>query len=109
MTSWFIIDTISSFPAESLTSSDDGQTAFRLNKLLRLSRIFKLFRVFRIARIIKRLEDFTRFNPAVLRLFKLLFVLAFVWHLIGCSYWFIADLENYCANDPFFAVGMYNT
>ena len=43
-------------------------------------------------------------NPAVFRLGKLLFILAFVWHLIGCSYWFVSYLENFAGDDPYFAI-----
>ena len=69
---WFLIDLIAILPVDKLYSGDDSSVR-SVNKLLRLLRVFKLFRVFRISRILSRVEDFTKFNPSFLRLFKIFF------------------------------------
>ena len=75
---WFWIDLAASMPIDSMfiLPSATGQ----LNKLLRLVRIFKLLRLFRAQRILKRFEEATKFNPAMIRLVKLSFVMIIFWH-----------------------------
>ena len=107
---WFVIDFASSFPAEAFSevflgtgTTDCGQgVSLQLNKMLRLLRIFKLFRVFRLARILKRMEEITKFNPSFIRLVKLLFILVFIWHVIGCSYWYVSSLEDFAVHEIYF-------
>ena len=93
---WFVIDLIAILPVDKLYSGDqDANSVKSVNKILRLLRVFKLFRVFRISRILSRVEDFTKFNPSFLRLFKIFFLLIIAWHWIACTYWFLSDYEDF--------------
>jgi hyperpolarization activated cyclic nucleotide-gated potassium channel 2 len=95
---WFWIDFISALPIDLLISelrsrSEDGvpsaetsnnNKALQMNKLFRMLRIFKLLRVVKIRRVFKRMEQYTKLNPSLVRLSKTLVVLVFAWHWIAC-------------------------
>ena len=91
---WFWIDLISILPFDEILGSGSSGS-FNYNILLRLLKIFKLFRVFRVMRILKRFEEVTKVNPSVLRLMKMCILLLFIWHIIACCYWFIAEIETF--------------
>lgn len=91
---WFFVDLVSVLPFD-LFFGSDASGAFNYNVLLRMLRIFKLFRVFRVMRILKRLEEVTKMNPAVLKLGKMFVLLLFIWHIIACTYWLVAAIENF--------------
>ena len=95
--SWFIIDLVSSMPIDLVflgqdASLDDASVANSV-KMLKGLRIFKLLRVLRLQRIINRLETHHHVDPSFLRMGKLIGILITTWHWLGCSYWFVAELE----------------
>eukprot|EP00736_Rhodelphis_marinus_P006066 Rmarinus@m.21456 len=88
---WFWVDLIASVPLDAIISS----SSYSYNKLLRLLRGFKLMRMLRMSRIFERIESYTMVDPSIVRLVKLLLALGFLWHWIGCFYWFIATIEGF--------------
>ena len=101
--SGFAIDLVGSFPLNFFlrSSSDDGAevsggAATRLNRNLRLLRIIKLNRLLRLSKLSKALKAFelvVRFHPSAMRLCKLLLLMILTCHWMGCTWWFVADLE----------------
>lgn len=91
MRTWFLIDLVSALPVDLLIKDlrqkqQSSSTGNNVNKLLRMLRIFKLLRVVKIRRVFKRLEQYTKLNPSLVRLSKTLVVLVFAWHWIACMY-----------------------
>ena len=98
--STFIIDFVGSFPLNLILKfvSDDGETSAtaRLNRQLRLLRIVKLnrlLRLFKLSKNLKYVELVIKFNPSMMRVFKLILVMLGCCHWMGCAWWFVADLE----------------
>ena len=107
---WFLIDGPSSLPTEPVieliglaipslglgsskpevegcAASGDGDTAMMMPKLLRFLRMFrfmKLIRLLKAAKIFKVMEEELDINMSVLKLFKLVFIVVFLGHLIAC-------------------------
>ena len=104
---WFMIDFIATFPISEIytaaqKSSGESTSSIKglsnINRSLRLLRIFKLFRVFKISRIMKRVVEYTKFNPPAIRLMQISFFMIFAWHWIASGYWLIADVEIFGVN-----------
>ncbi len=74
--SWFIVDLIAAFPFSFL------RMCFSLSKMFRLIRIIKSIRMFDLVHKINR----SRINPAILRLFFLIFWVLLLAHLIACGW-----------------------
>jgi hypothetical protein len=103
---WFWIDLVATVPVDllvnALASSGSGgsggsggsSATLRMNKLFRMLRVFKLLRVVKIRRLFRRMEQYTKLNPSIVRLAKTMVALVFVWHWIACAYWAIAQLDR---------------
>lgn len=93
---WFVLDVLSTFPFDLLLAARQGAAggaaegaggdgAARLNRVLRAIRVVKLVRLLRASRALKGLEaHLTMTDPAVLRLGRLVMLLLFMWHWLGC-------------------------
>ena len=121
---WFLIDGPSSLPTEPVMeliglaipdsgigssapvatgcdASGDGDTALLMPKLLRFLRMFrfmKLIRLLKAAKIFKVMEEELDVNMSVLKLFKLVFIVVFLGHLIAC-FVFLANKGAQDANN----------
>jgi hypothetical protein len=93
LTSWFFIDFAASVPIGWFMNEDNS--ASKANKLIRLLRILKLARIFRIGRYFYRFKQLFQLNPSIVRFMKGAGGLFFVWHLVGCSYWYIVHQSIY--------------
>jgi CRP-like cAMP-binding protein len=99
---WFFVDFIASLPFDiyQMFNKDNNNTfVFRLNKMIRLIRIFKLLRLLKLSRILHRMLQYTRLNPSVFLLLKMLSVTFFTWHWCACLYWLTASTE-FDDNEP---------
>ena len=120
---WFLIDGPSSLPTEPVmeliglaipdsgigssapvavgcAASGGGDTALLMPKLLRFLRMFrfmKLIRLLKAAKIFKVMEEELDVNMSVLKLFKLVFIVVFLGHLIAC-FVFLANKASQAAN-----------
>jgi CRP-like cAMP-binding protein len=96
---WFFVDFIASLPFDiyQMFTRKNGKESsafvFRLNKMIRLIRIFKLLRLLKLSRILHRMLQYTRLNPSVFLLLKMLSVTFFTWHWCACLYWLVASTE----------------
>ena len=107
---WFLIDGPSSLPTEPVmeliglaipdlgigssapeptgcVAEEGGDTAMMMPKLLRflrMIRFMKLIRLLKAAKIFKVMEEELDINMSVLKLFKLVFIVVFLGHLIAC-------------------------
>eukprot|EP00474_Spongospora_subterranea_P001831 CRZ02289.1 hypothetical protein [Spongospora subterranea] len=77
-----------------VTASGGSSGGGQLNKLIRLLRGFKLMRVMKMSRIVQRIMKRIRISSAVIRLIKILVMLMFMWHCLGCFYWMIATADG---------------
>jgi len=73
---------------------------------LQLILLYKVFRCSRLNRILRRFDENTLYNPAIVRITISTFRLVFLWHWIACFYWFISVSEGFSSNawtpDPSF-------
>ena len=93
----FFLDFLGSFPLNLFLSTDSdsegGDSVGRINRLLRLLRLFKLMRMFKLAKYMEYLEFVVKFNPGLLRIFKLFLVSLLCCHWVGCAWWLVSDIE----------------
>jgi hypothetical protein len=89
---WLCIDIVACFPIDAVLS--DNSSGGQVNKLARLLRIFKLLRVVKIRKMFRRIEDYTKLNPGMVRLFKVFIFMVLVWHWIACGYWGVASVTE---------------
>jgi hypothetical protein len=104
--SWCLIDFVSAIPfswflnGASQQSSANSARMSRIVKMSRLLRLLRLTRVFKIAKVGQLLEDlqekFHTVNVGIMRMFKILFFLLVMTHIIGCLFFCITNF----ANDP---------
>jgi hypothetical protein len=101
---WFVIDFASTFPidriVESFVGGGGNLRSLKMIRFLRLIRLLKLLRLLKLSKFAKGdgLEQNMSINPSLIKLFKLLFAMVFLAHLIACFFYFIAyDPET----DPF--------
>ena len=64
-----------------------------INKILRMLRLFKLFRLLRLLKLFPKLlailETSIKIDPSVLLFLRSVLMLLMMWHLMGCSYWYM--------------------
>lgn len=116
----FLFDVVGSFPLNlvflgidqqnSLTDEDQDSNAglARTNKMLRLLRMAKLSRLTRMLKLGKYLEYVevvVKFNPGLIRVFKLCLAIILCCHWFGCVWWLISDFEmgDPSINSPWYA------
>jgi hypothetical protein len=101
---WFWIDVSGTIPFDLILNAmaDIDKKDASFNRLLRLLRLFKLIRILRFSTHIQSLGSEV-FNMHILRLNMLLSSLCFMWHYIGCAYWYIATgISDPCYESDFF-------
>jgi hypothetical protein len=105
---WFIIDFASTFPIdriiETFVGGGGNLRSLKMIRFLRLIRLLKLLRLLKLSKFVKGdgLEQNMSINPSLIKLFKLLFVMVFLAHLIACFFYFIAyDPETDPSNPKF--------
>lgn len=96
---WFIIDFCSTVPVDRLVGAfvaGDGDEfrSLKLIRVLRLIRLLKLARLFKLSRIMQYLESVAAFNPAILRLLRLLFEVIFIAHFLSCFWHLLPTIEG---------------
>jgi hypothetical protein len=109
---WFVVDLFSTLPIDTIASNiinstsgsdssgdnslDQQLRALKLIRGLRLLRLLKLARVLKLKRIQRTLDESDFFNPAMMKVFGLLFKIIFVAHILSC-FWFLVGSPE--AND----------
>jgi voltage-gated potassium channel len=83
---WFFLDLGASIPFILILNLKEFTSLNRFLQFFRLSRIFKIFGS---SRTLKRAKNLSFVNPAMLRLFMLVFWLMIVAHLIACGWIYI--------------------
>lgn len=108
--SWFLLDVVSSVPIDAILriveESQRGQQAdgtdmarltktFKMVRLVRMAKLVRLFRLSRVAKYVRSarlwLEHHLKFEMpmAVIKVSKLLVLLCFLGHWLGCVFFFI--------------------
>lgn len=91
---WFTIDVLSTLPIDWIVEwVVGGGSVFRSLKLiraLRLVRLLKLVRVLKLQRVALVVEDAVAMSPALVRVIKLFFQVAFVAHLVSCFWYYVS-------------------
>lgn len=108
--SWFFLDVVSSVPIDAILriveASQRGQQAdgtemarltktFKMVRLIRMAKLVRLFRLSRVAKYVRSarlwLEHHLKFEMpmAVIKVSKLLVLLCFLGHWLGCVFFFI--------------------
>lgn len=61
---------------------------------MRLTKLTKLLRMVKFANYLEYVEVVLSFNPGLLRVFRLVFIMVLVCHWFGCTWWLITYLER---------------
>ena len=61
--------------------------------MLRLAKLTKLFRMIKLDWYLEYVEVVMKFNPGLLRVFKLCIWSILLCHWFGCIWWLVSDLE----------------
>ena len=61
--------------------------------MLRLFKLFKFTRMHKLSAYLEYFEVIIRFNPGLLRIFRLLIVIILSCHLFGCVWWWVGTEE----------------
>ncbi|GAB5034433.1 transcriptional crp fnr family [Nannochloropsis oceanica] len=83
---WFFLDLVSSIPISELSSALSPTLA----RVFLALKFVKLLRLVRLMRYIDSKEMAMFFTPSMLRLFTTFVLLAWIWHVITCLYWYIS-------------------
>lgn len=94
--SWFTIDILSTLPIDQvvalITGGGSALRSLKLIRALRLIRLLKLVRVLKLRRFAAAVEDAATVSPALIRLMKLFFQVAFVAHLVSCLWYYVSEV-----------------
>jgi len=85
---WFFPDFLSTFPFD-LIGVGSAAAQLKLIRTLRLVRLVKISRLLKISELFEKYEDVLAVNPAIIRLLKLLVLMAFVAHLTACVWFYV--------------------
>lgn len=92
-----MVDLLSTLPVDTAVSAFGGDGgAFRSLKLvraLRLIKLLKLIRILKLKRLADAVGDSVSVSPALVRLAKLFFQVAFLAHLTSCFWFFLTTTE----------------
>ena len=67
--------------------------ANRMVRMLRLAKLVKLARMVKLSVYLEYVEVVIKFNPGLLRMFKLIIWAILCCHWFGCIWWLISDIE----------------
>ena len=115
LASWFLIDVIATFPYEytieiiltdgnnsnsSLEQYSEAPQLLRMLKLIRFLRILRLLRVMKLKKLLYKLEEYmvTEVLNTLMDFLKLIVLIFFISHWMGCVFYFIGDYEK--ADNP---------
>ena len=93
---WFILDLIATIPL--LWMFNVGRFGAG-NRLFRFMRLVRLVKLFSTTKTLRRARNISFVNPAILRLFVLVFWIFIAAHLIACGWIYIGGYENDPEND----------
>jgi CRP-like cAMP-binding protein len=91
---WFWIDLLSVIPFEILTGANSGVT--RVPRVIRIVRLLKLSKVLKMVKIFVRVERHlgTMYRYGLLRIYKFVFLIIFLTHLLSCALYMTALLGD---------------
>lgn len=96
---WFAIDFLSAFPFDYVYEAIANNQNSWIGDILKGLRILKLFRLIRFIRYSESKEAALYFTPSMLRLGNTILFLFWVWHVITCGFWYIANHEGLGTTD----------
>jgi len=98
---WFWIDLPASFPVElfeyfaaKMQQVDDGSSANAMIRALRLMRLARVLRLLKLQSYIDAVEDGLGVNLRMLELVKVVAVILYLCHILGCLWFFLADTHE---------------
>ncbi|KAH9113978.1 hypothetical protein LEN26_006033 [Aphanomyces euteiches] len=96
ISSWFIIDFLSTFPFTSIVE-DQGE----VTKVLKLFRMLRLLRLFRMMRILNRIQHALLIRSTISSLFRYCLTVVFVSHWFACFFFWVSyqdSINNTCCS-----------
>eukprot|EP00854_Cymbomonas_tetramitiformis_P008696 gene8696-10318_t len=93
---WFLLDLVATVPFDLLAQlAGQDPSAIRSIKLVRILRLARLLKLVQFSKWIDYLEnELELFNPAVIKISKLLFQVTLIAHLMSCGWYFISYNEG---------------
>ncbi|KAF0718990.1 Aste57867_1353 [Aphanomyces stellatus] len=107
LTTWFLLDFISTFPVETISSYVDPQASktnsyasIQLFRILRVARIVKLARLAKLKIFFAKAEETFGLNSGMMRLLRLTLLVLFISHLIACFFHLLGQPNDPPSRDP---------
>jgi len=91
VTSWFVVDLVSSLPYERMPMSESNGQALHAVKLLKLT---KLLRVLCLGRSVAKIQERYQIKHGTIQIFMFMLVLAMLAHWLGCLFYFSSHLQS---------------
>ena len=89
------LDLIAAFPFALIdVLVSDFNRAWATTRIVRAMRLFKLLRGLKLPLVTNVLERYTRFNPGLLRVMRLLLILLICCHWTGCMWYYIGAVAQ---------------
>jgi CRP-like cAMP-binding protein len=89
---WFTLDFLTSLPLAYVSAQ--GATGYYISLVSRASRLAKLLRLVRFIRLSNSKELALYLTPSMIRLINTMLFLFWMWHVIACTFWYIATYEG---------------
>ncbi|OQS05004.1 Voltage-gated Ion Channel (VIC) Superfamily [Thraustotheca clavata] len=96
ISTWFIVDFISTFPFAAAVHSDDPW----VSKALRLFRLFRLLRLFRMLRILNRIQHALLIRSTISSLFRYVLTVIFISHWFACFFFWLSYQDSTTSIPP---------
>ena len=101
--SWFVIDALSSFPVElvdlftasaqaaaAAAGEETDNTLVKGLRALRMVRLLRMMKLLKMQQYIDDLEDRSGMNMQILQIFKMVCLMLYLMHLLGCFWFYVA-------------------
>ena len=99
---WFLIDLLATLPITWIFISSK-YTA--LNRIFRFFRLTRLFKLLGSTKTLNRAKKLSFINPALMRLFVLIFWILVAGHLVACGWIFIGGVGEYTSSGEYTSNG----
>lgn len=98
---WFLLDVVTTVPFDLILNEELSRfnkfiRFVRISKLIRLLRLLRIMKIFRLATLFENLQELAliRIHPVILKILKLIFIVIFLAHVVGCIFFFLATIPE---------------
>ncbi|VDA99708.1 hypothetical protein S1OALGB6SA_781 [Olavius algarvensis spirochete endosymbiont] len=99
---WFILDILATIP---FTWTFINSRHLVFNRLLRFFRLTRLLKLFGSSKTLRRARELSFVNPALMRLFMLIFWILVAAHLVACGWIYMGGVGKYTSSGDYTSNG----